>query len=73
MPGRMDQGASFDRNTVIRIADYPGLRPTDGTTISAWIRPDQTGDRVFLDRTNVARYFTMMVIKTAKEETAVRL
>ena len=30
-------------------------------------------DRLFRDQTNVARFFTMMVIKTAKEETAVRL
>ena len=30
-------------------------------------------DRLFRDQTNVARFFTMMVIKTAKEQTAVRL
>ncbi|HWU61597.1 MAG TPA: Lrp/AsnC family transcriptional regulator [Ensifer sp.] len=30
-------------------------------------------DRLFRDQTNVARFFTMMVIKTAKEETAVRV
>jgi Lrp/AsnC family transcriptional regulator, leucine-responsive regulatory protein len=30
-------------------------------------------DRLFRDETNVARFFTMMVIKTAKEETAIRL
>ena len=30
-------------------------------------------DRLFRDQTNVARFFTMMVIKTAKEETSVRL
>lgn len=30
-------------------------------------------DRLFRDQTNVARFFTMMVIRTAKEETAVRL
>lgn len=30
-------------------------------------------DRLFRDQTNVARFFTMMVIKTAKEETFVRL
>lgn len=30
-------------------------------------------DRLFRDRTNVARFFTMMVIRTAKEETAIRL
>ncbi len=28
-------------------------------------------DRLFRDQTNVARFFTMMVIRTAKEETAV--
>lgn len=30
-------------------------------------------DRLFRDETNVARFFTMMVIKTAKEDTAVRV
>jgi Lrp/AsnC family transcriptional regulator, leucine-responsive regulatory protein len=30
-------------------------------------------DRLFRNETNVARFFTMMVIKTAKEETAIRL
>lgn len=30
-------------------------------------------DRLFRDQTNVARFFTMMVIKTAKDETAVRV
>lgn len=30
-------------------------------------------DRLFRDQTNVARFFTMMVIRTAKEETAVRV
>ncbi|MCD2174628.1 Lrp/AsnC family transcriptional regulator [Rhizobium sp. C4] len=30
-------------------------------------------DRLFRDQTNVARFFTMMVIKTAKEETALRV
>jgi DNA-binding Lrp family transcriptional regulator len=30
-------------------------------------------DRLFRDQTNVARFFTMMVIKTGKEETAVRV
>lgn len=30
-------------------------------------------DRLFRDETNVARFFTMMVIRTAKEETAIRL
>lgn len=30
-------------------------------------------DRLFRDETNVARFVTMMVIRTAKEETAIRL
>lgn len=30
-------------------------------------------DRLFRDQTNVARFFTMIVIRTAKEETAIRL
>lgn len=30
-------------------------------------------DRLFADETNVARFFTMMIIRTAKEETAIRL
>ncbi|MBB4301183.1 DNA-binding Lrp family transcriptional regulator [Rhodobium orientis] len=30
-------------------------------------------DRLFRDRTNVARFFTMMVIRTAKDETAIPL
>ena len=30
-------------------------------------------DRLFQDETNVARYVTMIVIRTAKEETAIRL
>lgn len=30
-------------------------------------------DRLFRDQHNVARFFTMVVIKTAKEETAIRL
>ncbi len=30
-------------------------------------------DRLFRDQTNVARFFTMMVIRTAKDETAVRV
>lgn len=30
-------------------------------------------DRLFSDENNVARYFTMVVIRTAKEETAIRL
>jgi Lrp/AsnC family leucine-responsive transcriptional regulator len=30
-------------------------------------------DRLFRDQTNVARYVTMAVIRTAKEETAIRL
>lgn len=34
---------------------------------------DALCDRLFRDRTNVARFFTMMVIRTAKEETAIRL
>jgi len=34
---------------------------------------DTLCDRLFRDQTNVARFFTMMVIRTAKEETAFRL
>ncbi|MDO5606630.1 MAG: Lrp/AsnC family transcriptional regulator [Paracoccus sp. (in: a-proteobacteria)] len=34
---------------------------------------DAICDRLFRDNTNVARFFTMMVIRTAKEETAIRL
>ena len=34
---------------------------------------DALCDRLFRDQTNVARFFTMMVIRTAKEETAIRL
>lgn len=34
---------------------------------------DALCDRLFRDRTNVARFFTMMVIRTAKEETAIPL
>ena len=34
---------------------------------------DALCDRLFRDRTHVARFFTMMVIRTAKEETAIRL
>ncbi|MAY63403.1 MAG: AsnC family transcriptional regulator [Rhizobiales bacterium] len=34
---------------------------------------DALCDRLFRDQTNVARFFTMMVIRTAKEETAMRL
>ncbi|MCW2305741.1 Lrp/AsnC family transcriptional regulator [Rhodobium gokarnense] len=30
-------------------------------------------DRLFRDRTNVARFYTMMVIRTAKDETAIPL
>ena len=30
-------------------------------------------NRLFRDQTNVARFVTMMVIRTAKEETALRL
>jgi len=30
-------------------------------------------DRLFRDETNVARFVTMMIIRTAKEETAIRL
>ncbi|TDH38711.1 Lrp/AsnC family transcriptional regulator [Pseudohoeflea suaedae] len=30
-------------------------------------------DRLFREQTNVARFFTMMIIRTAKEETAIRL
>jgi Lrp/AsnC family leucine-responsive transcriptional regulator len=34
---------------------------------------DALCDRLFRDRTNVARFFTMIVIRSAKEETAIRL
>jgi Lrp/AsnC family transcriptional regulator, leucine-responsive regulatory protein len=34
---------------------------------------DALCDRLFRDRTNVARFFTMMVIRTAKDQTAIRL
>lgn len=34
---------------------------------------DALCDRLFRDNTNVARFYTMMVIRTAKEETAIRL
>lgn len=34
---------------------------------------DALCDRLFRDENNVARYFTMIVIRTAKEETAMRL
>jgi Lrp/AsnC family transcriptional regulator, leucine-responsive regulatory protein len=34
---------------------------------------DALCDRLFRDEVNVARFVTMMVIKTAKEETAIRL
>ncbi|MDD7973036.1 Lrp/AsnC family transcriptional regulator [Roseinatronobacter alkalisoli] len=34
---------------------------------------DALCDRLFRDRTNVARFFTMMVIRTAKDETAIPL
>ena len=34
---------------------------------------DALCDRLFRDQTNVARFYTMMVIRTAKDETAIRL
>jgi DNA-binding Lrp family transcriptional regulator len=34
---------------------------------------DALCERLFRDQTNVARFFTMVVIRTAKEETAIRL
>ncbi|APO79293.1 AsnC family transcriptional regulator protein (plasmid) [Rhizobium etli 8C-3] len=34
---------------------------------------DSLCDRLFRDETNVARFFTMMIIRTAKEETAILL
>jgi len=34
---------------------------------------DALCDRLFRDQTNVARFFTMMVIRTAKDETAIPL
>lgn len=34
---------------------------------------DALCDRLFRDETNVARFVTMMIIRTAKEETAIRL
>ncbi len=34
---------------------------------------DSLCDRLFRDRTNVSRFHTMVVIRTAKEETAIKL
>lgn len=34
---------------------------------------DSLCDRLFRDKTNVARFFTMMVIRTAKDQTAIEL
>jgi hypothetical protein len=34
---------------------------------------DALCERLFRDQTNVARFFTMMIIRTAKEETAIWL
>lgn len=34
---------------------------------------DELCDRLFRDQNNIARFFTMMVIRTAKEETAIEL
>lgn len=34
---------------------------------------DALCDRLFRDQTNVARFFTMVVIRTAKDDTAIRL
>jgi len=34
---------------------------------------DALSDKLFRDQKNVARFFTMIVIRTAKEETAIRL
>ncbi len=34
---------------------------------------DALAERLFRDENNVARYFTMVVIRTAKEETAIRV
>jgi Lrp/AsnC family transcriptional regulator, leucine-responsive regulatory protein len=34
---------------------------------------DALCDRLFRDKTHVARFFTMMVIRTAKDQTAIRL
>ncbi|AUH34697.1 Lrp/AsnC family transcriptional regulator [Paracoccus tegillarcae] len=34
---------------------------------------DALCERLFRDKTNVSRFFTMVVIRTAKEETAIRL
>ena len=34
---------------------------------------DALCDRLFRDNTNVARFYTMMVIRTAKEDMAIRL
>ena len=33
---------------------------------------DARCDKLFRDRTNVARFLTMMVIRTAKQETAIQ-
>ena len=34
---------------------------------------DALSDRLFRDNTNVARFYTMMVIRTAKEDMAIQL
>ncbi|WP_431323225.1 Lrp/AsnC family transcriptional regulator [Rhizobium sp. YTU87027] len=34
---------------------------------------DRLCDRIFRDQNNVARYFTMIIIRAAKEETAIRI
>ena len=34
---------------------------------------DALCDRLFRDQTNVPRFFTMIIIRTAKEETAIRV
>ena len=44
--GRIGKAIHFDDGAAaIRIADYPQLRPTGGTTISAWIKPSTTTDQ----------------------------
>jgi hypothetical protein len=51
----------------ITLCAKPMLRLKDMEELSALC------DRLFRDENNVARFLTMMMIKTAKEETAVRV
>ena len=43
--GKIGKAIDFDETTAtIHMADYPELRPTSGTTISAWIKPSTMTD-----------------------------